>query len=61
MQVFTAGDSTMRLTRAATYGISTAAYVASAPAGEIVSNMTICNAYQPIAGARWNGVLLRQK
>jgi Rrf2 family protein len=34
------------LTRAATYGISSAAYLASAPAGEIVSNMTICNAYE---------------
>ena len=36
----------MKLTRAATYGISAAAYLASAPAGEIVSNTTICNAYQ---------------
>lgn len=36
----------MKLSRAATYGISAAAYLASAPAGEIVSNMTICNAYE---------------
>ena len=36
----------MKLTRAATYGISAAAYLANAPAGEVVSNTTICNAYQ---------------
>ena len=36
----------MRFTNAAGYGISAAAYLASAPVGEIVSNMTICNAYQ---------------
>jgi Rrf2 family protein len=36
----------MKLTRAATYGISAGSYVASAPAGEIVSNTTICEAYQ---------------
>jgi Rrf2 family iron-sulfur cluster assembly transcriptional regulator len=36
----------MRLTNAATYGIASAAYLASAPAGEVVSNMTICNAYE---------------
>jgi Rrf2 family protein len=36
----------MKLTRAATYGIASAAYLANTPAGEIVSNTTICNAYQ---------------
>jgi Rrf2 family protein len=36
----------MKLTRAATYGIASVAYLASAPAGEVVSNTTICNAYQ---------------
>jgi Rrf2 family protein len=36
----------MKLNRAATYGISAAAYLANAPAGEVVSNTTICNAYQ---------------
>lgn len=36
----------MKLTRAATYGISAAAYLANAPTGEVVSNTTICNAYQ---------------
>ena len=36
----------MKLTRAATYGISAAAYLANAPAGEVVSNATICHAYQ---------------
>src|SRR5687767_9333284 len=36
----------MKLTRAATYGISAAVYLASASAGEIVSNMTICDAYE---------------
>ncbi len=36
----------MKLSRAAAYGISSAAYLASAPAGEVVSNLTICNAYQ---------------
>ena len=36
----------MKLTRAATYGISAAAYLANAPAGEVVSNLTICKAYQ---------------
>ncbi len=36
----------MKLTRAATYGIVSLAYLASAPEGVIVSNMTICNAYQ---------------
>jgi Rrf2 family protein len=36
----------MKLTRAATYGIASAAYLASARAGEVVSNTTICNAYQ---------------
>ena len=35
----------MKLTRAA-YGISAAAHLANAPAGEVVSNTTICNAYQ---------------
>ena len=36
----------MKLTRAATYGISAAAHLAHAPTGEVVSNTTICNAYQ---------------
>lgn len=36
----------MKLTRAATYGISATTYLANAPAGEVVSNTTICNAYQ---------------
>lgn len=36
----------MKLTRAATYGISACSYLASAPAGEVVSNTTICEAYQ---------------
>jgi Rrf2 family protein len=36
----------MKLTRAATYGISAAAYLANAPAGDVVSNTTIFNAYQ---------------
>ena len=36
----------MKLTRAATYGIVSAAYLANAPTGEIVSNTTICEAYQ---------------
>jgi Rrf2 family protein len=35
----------MKLTRAATYGIASAAYLASAN-GDVVSNTTICNAYQ---------------
>jgi Rrf2 family protein len=35
----------MKLTRAATYAISSAAYLANAN-GEVVSNTTICNAYQ---------------
>lgn len=34
------------LLRATTYGISTAAYLVNAPAGEVVSNMIICNTYQ---------------
>jgi len=34
----------MKLTRAATYGISASAYLANAPAGEVISNMTICDA-----------------
>lgn len=36
----------MKLTNAATYAISAAAYLANAPAGEITSNATICEAYQ---------------
>ena len=36
----------MKLSRAATYAISSAAYLANVPAGEIVSNATICEAYQ---------------
>jgi Rrf2 family protein len=36
----------MKLTRAATYGISACSHLASAPAGQIVSNTTICEAYQ---------------
>jgi hypothetical protein len=36
----------MKLTRAATYGIASAAYLANAPAGEVASNTTICNAYK---------------
>src|SRR5690349_20179254 len=36
----------MRFTQAAAYGISAVTYLANTPAGEIVSNTTICNALQ---------------
>jgi len=36
----------MKLTRAATYGILAATYLANAPAGKVVSNTIICHAYQ---------------
>lgn len=36
----------MKLSRAATYGIISAAHLANAPSGEITSNATICEAYQ---------------
>ncbi len=36
----------MKITNAATYAISAAAYLASAPVGEFISNTEICEAYQ---------------
>lgn len=36
----------MKLSRAVTYGLSGCAHLASAPVGEVVSNATICDAYQ---------------
>jgi Rrf2 family protein len=36
----------MRFTQAAAYGISAVTYLANTPAGEIVSNTTICNVLQ---------------